>query len=55
MECWIGTKMLVLCSGYNATTLFTKYTKEVFRMQEARHSPNTPPTTAHCHSFRIII
>lgn len=48
-ESWIGTKQLAFCSGYNG-----KYTKEIFKVHEAWHSPNTWPIMVHGQVVRII-
>jgi hypothetical protein len=41
IEIWIGTKFNILfCNGYNAPTLSSKSTKEVFYVQGACHFPN---------------
>ena len=44
MDSWLLSENLILCSTYNAPTLFAKSKKEVFSVQGAWHSPNTLST-----------
>jgi len=46
----VRTKQVAFHSGYNG-----KYTKEVFKVHRAWHSPNTWLTMVHGQVFRIII
>jgi hypothetical protein len=45
-----GTKHSVFYSGCNASTLYSKFTKESFNLQGAWYSSNTLLTIVHCHA-----
>jgi hypothetical protein len=51
MESWVGTKNVVLCSGYNAPTLFSKSTKELTYRE---YSPNTLAATWSRVRFSVL-
>lgn len=55
-DSWVWTKSYVLSSSYNVDTLFfSKYTKEVFNMQRALHSPKYFCTMVYHPAFYITI
>ena len=51
-EWWVWTKNLAFCSGLHL--FFSEFTKAVFYVQGAWHTPNTSPTMFHGQTFRII-